>query len=230
MNLRLIGFLKHVVDDGSFKKSETSETKDTFLVWGYTRSHEIMYQLQSIPIELYQLIYLFLRIYEYFGTVNKNMILNESKTIIRAKNSVNCFGIVDIDSTVPMNYLWKFLIKQLVAYTDYHGFGTGIIDNNYLVLESPIFLRRSMKVNAYGWGKRCVYFKRFSEHTVKVKTGDTVEMELNMTSKVLSLKVNDRKLKISDIKAKDGLKYRMGIYLHGEGNEVELLEYREYSS
>ena len=68
------------------------------------------------------------------------------------------------------------------------------------------------------------------------KKDDIVEMKLDMINRKLSIKrrgftdIDEDMIIIPDIEMRDELKYRMGIYLHGQGNTVKLLEYREFSA
>ena len=58
------------------------------------------------------------------------------------------------------------------------------------------------------------------------------QLRKKTTSKDLIGKCDNEEdaLEISDIDSNENLKYRMAIYIHGTGNKIELMEYREYSS
>ena len=128
------------------------------------------------------------------------------------------------------------------------GCGFGICQNNHLDFEWPSFLCKGF---AYGYCNKKIYSKNveasynpnddqhvgfiLERNEVIIKTNDTVEMKLDMIRKILTIKIkhaNDEEdvLEISDIDSNENLKYRMAIYIHGTGNKIELMEYREYSS
>ena len=231
--------------------TKTTSNSEILLVWGFIRTLKIIYEMVNIHIEIYEMIYLFQKPYEHFGQTNEQHTLNETKTIISASDTftgygINAFGAVIIDSTIETCHVWKFhFLKKIKGKW---GFGVGIVDNDYVSIEWPIFL---CKGNAYGWGAITAYAsvvdnKEYHKdmddggswehkakyatkpHSMTFKDDDIVEMKLNMKCKVLSITVSQDTNAIERIGVKDGLKYRMGIYLHGGQNEVELVEYREY--
>ena len=212
--------------------------RDALLVWGFIRTLEIMHNLTNIPMAIYEIVYSFQKVYEYFGDMHSRHILDDRKMRVTASTHLNGYGAVIIESTVKQRYLWKF---KIISIEQEYGFGLGIIDNNYLKHDWPIFL---CKGDSYGYCGKTVYSKNtggvfdrnqseynnfnLEEKDILFKKDDIVEMELNMSAKVLLIKIEKDEIKMTDIDAKDDLQYRMGIYLHGTGNEIELLEYREF--
>ena len=217
---------------------KTYRKKEILLVWGFIRTIEIMYKISHIPIEIYEMIYLFQKAYEYFGEIHECHVLDDKKTTMSATDTVNGFGNVVIDSTDKQCYLWKFCILSIA---EEWGVGFGIVDNDALNKEWPCYMAGGC---AYGFVEETIYSKNvrnvdsemfvLAKKNIFFENDDIVEMQLDMNCRTLTIKINDAKkydiITIPDIEMNDKLKYRMGIYLHGEGNTVKLLDYREFSS
>ena len=90
-----------------------TEKKEILMVWGFIRAIEILYKINNIPIEIYEMIYSFQKVYEYFGKMHQSHILDDENMTVSSKDNKNGFGNVVIHSTDKQSYLWKFKILNL---------------------------------------------------------------------------------------------------------------------
>ena len=207
---------------------------DDLLVWGYLRAIELLCHM-TVPNEIYDMIYLYQKVCEYFAECGAGIkILEDKMTInfITRTSNYTAYGVVRIPSYQNnKKYIWNMKVNNIAS----DGGGlicVGIVDakqnrlwTQFQTDSCPLYSVESETES----GCLVKWDKNGSEDTtVTIANGDVLHMILDMKEKTVQFMVNgkDEGVIFKDVEQKKDLEYKLAVTMKRTDTSVTFKDFQ----